>query len=59
MDASAATIRSFSRTAGSRRWRSLLAGLISLALVLSIFHGWAFDGDDDAGLAVSISPVDQ
>jgi hypothetical protein len=55
MDASAATIRSFSRTAGSRRWRSLLAGLISLALVLSIFHGWAFDGDDDAGLAVSIS----
>lgn len=28
-----------------RRWRSLLAGLISLALVLSFFHG-AFENDD-------------
>lgn len=32
--------------ATSRRWRSVLAGLISLALVLSFFHGWSFDGDD-------------
>jgi hypothetical protein len=26
-------------------WRSLLAALISFALVLSFFHGWSFDGD--------------
>ncbi|MBR0874739.1 hypothetical protein JQ633_30575 [Bradyrhizobium tropiciagri] len=39
----------------TRGWRSLLAGLISLALVLSIFHGWAFDGDDDVSSAVSIA----
>ena len=34
---------------GSRRascWRSLLAALISFALVLSFFHGWSVDGDD-------------
>src|SRR5215475_8127501 len=29
-----------------RAWRSMLAALISLALVLSFFHGWSFDGDD-------------
>ena len=28
------------------RWRSVLAALISLALVLSFYHGWSFDGDD-------------
>jgi hypothetical protein len=55
MDVSPATVQSFSRRAGSRRWRSLLAGLISLALVLSFFHGWMSDGDDDAGSAVSIA----
>lgn len=55
MDASPTTSESASRKAGSRRWRSLLAGLISLALVLSFFHGWAFDGDDDAAVAISIS----
>src|ERR1700754_1009644 len=26
-------------------WRSMLAALISFALVLSFFHGWSFDGD--------------
>src|SRR5882757_5705113 len=55
MDASLATIPSSRRTAGSRGWRGLLAGLISLALVLSFFHGWASDGHDDAGPAVSIA----
>ncbi|QPF82331.1 hypothetical protein IC762_21470 [Bradyrhizobium genosp. L] len=29
--------------------------MISFALVLSFFHGWSFDGDDDAGPAVSIA----
>ncbi|WP_210168517.1 hypothetical protein [Bradyrhizobium tropiciagri] len=38
-----------------RRWRSLLAGLISLALVLSFFHGWTSDRDDDAAPAFSIA----
>ncbi len=47
MDASPATTQSFSRKAASRRWRSLLAGLISLALVLSFFHGWTSDSDDE------------
>lgn len=32
--------------ATSRRWRSMLAGLISLALALSFFHGLGFDSDD-------------
>ena len=40
--------------ATSRRWRSVLAGLISLALVLSFFHGWPFDGEDDTA-AISIA----
>ncbi|MGY4419542.1 hypothetical protein ACVWY2_001967 [Bradyrhizobium sp. JR6.1] len=48
MDASRTMIQNSAHATGSRRWRSLLAGLISLALVLSFFHGWAFDGDDDA-----------
>ncbi|WGS23515.1 MULTISPECIES: hypothetical protein [unclassified Bradyrhizobium] len=55
MDASPATIQSSSRAARSRRWRSVLAGLISLALVLSFFHGWTSDGDDDAGSGISIA----
>jgi hypothetical protein len=55
MGASSATTQSSSRKARSRRWRSLLAGLISLALVLSFFHGWTSDGDDGAGFAVSIA----
>jgi hypothetical protein len=55
MDVRPATIRSTSRAARSRGWRSLLAGLISLALVLSFFHGWVSDGDDDAAPAVSIA----
>ena len=55
MDASPATRKSPSRPAGSRRWRSLLAGLISLALALSFFHGWTADGDDDAAPTVSIA----
>jgi hypothetical protein len=29
------------------RWRSVLAGVISLALVLSFFHGWSSDGDEN------------
>jgi hypothetical protein len=32
--------------APSRRWRSVLAALISLALVLSFLHGLGFDSDD-------------
>lgn len=55
MDASPAMIQSSLPRAGSRRWRSLLAGLISLALVLSFFHGWTSDGRDDAGSTVSIT----
>ncbi|MBR0936433.1 hypothetical protein [Bradyrhizobium jicamae] len=55
MDASPAARRSSSRKSGSRRWRGLLAGLISLALVLSFFHGWTSDGDDDAAPTVSIA----
>ena len=53
METSSATIRSSLR--GTRRWRSLLAGLISFALVLSFFHGWTFDGDDDAAPAIAIA----
>jgi hypothetical protein len=39
----------FTARTGSKHaacWRSALAALISLALVLSFFHGWIFDGDD-------------
>ena len=53
MDASPALRRSSSRKARSRRRRSLLAGLISFALVLSFFHGWT--SDDDAVPAISIA----
>lgn len=55
MDASPATSRSSLRTARLRGWRSLLAALISLALVLSFFHGWTSDPGNDAGPAVSIA----
>lgn len=55
MDASRTMIQPSAHATGSRRWRSLLAGLISLALVLSFFHGWAFDGDDDAAPGFSIA----
>ena len=55
MDASRTMIQNSAHATGSRRWRSLLAGLISLALVLSFFHGWAFDGDDDAVPGFSIA----
>lgn len=48
-------IQSSLHASGSRRWRSLLAGLISLALVLSFFHGWTSDRDDDAAPVVSIA----
>ncbi|MEN3347787.1 MAG: hypothetical protein V7632_1422 [Bradyrhizobium sp.] len=53
METASATIRSSLR--GARRWRSLLAGLISFALVVSFFHGWTFDGDDGAASAVAIA----
>lgn len=39
-----------------RRWRSVLAGLISLALVLSFFHGWAAE-DDYGAPTVSIAQI--
>jgi hypothetical protein len=46
--------RSSPRTARSRGWRSVLAGLISLALALSFFHGWTPAGDDDTARAAPI-----
>ncbi|MGY2989202.1 hypothetical protein ACVIHH_002711 [Bradyrhizobium sp. USDA 4518] len=55
MDASRTMIQSSPHATGSRRWRSLLAGLISLALVLSFFHGWTSDGDADAAPGFSIA----
>lgn len=55
MAASRTMIQSFLHATGSRRWRSLLAGLISLALVLSFFHGWTSDGDADAVPGFSIA----
>jgi hypothetical protein len=54
MEARFTAIRSGSHRATSRRCRSVLAGLISLALVLSFFHGWTFDGDE-AAPAMSIA----
>jgi hypothetical protein len=54
MEARLAATRSRPLLATSRRWRGVLAGLISLALVLSFFHGWTFDGDD-AAPAISIA----
>jgi hypothetical protein len=44
--------------ASSRRWRSVLAGLISLALVLSFFHGWTFDGDEAAPVLSIAQTID-
>jgi len=38
--------QSDSKRARSRRWRSVLAALISFAVVLSYFHDWSFDGND-------------
>jgi len=55
MAASRTMIQSSAHATRPRRWRSLLAGLISLALVLSFFHGWTSDGDDDAAPAASIA----
>jgi hypothetical protein len=56
MDARFATPDSPTCRATSRRWRSLLAGLISFALVLSFFHGLCFDCDD-AVPALSIAQL--
>lgn len=36
------------RQATPRRWRRLFAALISVAFVLSFFHGLSFDTDDGA-----------
>ncbi|WP_375411253.1 hypothetical protein [uncultured Bradyrhizobium sp.] len=33
-------------------WRSLLAALISFALVLSFFHGWSLDSNDGMATVV-------
>lgn len=55
MAASRTMIQSSAHATRPRRWRSLLAGLISFALVLSFFHGWAFDSHDDAAPAFSIA----
>lgn len=38
----------FGRQAQPRHWRRLLAALISVAFVLSFFHGLSFDRDDGA-----------
>ncbi|MGY3608997.1 MULTISPECIES: hypothetical protein [unclassified Bradyrhizobium] len=56
MDSRFAAPDSSTCKAPSRRWRSLLAGLISLALVLSFFHGLGFDSDD-AVPALSIAQL--
>ena len=56
MAASRTMIQSSAHATRPRRWRSLLAGLISLALVLSFFHGWTFDRDGDA---VPVAPIAQ
>ncbi len=46
MEARFETIYSPPRAAMFCRWRSVLAAVISLALVLSFFHGWSSDGDE-------------
>jgi hypothetical protein len=56
MDPRFAALDSSTCKAPSRRWRSLLAGLISLALALSFLHGLGFDGDD-AVPALSIAQL--
>jgi hypothetical protein len=48
------TINSALRTAISRRWRSVLAAVISFALILSFFHGWSPGGDENVP-AISIA----
>jgi hypothetical protein len=48
MDARFATLDSPTCRATSRRWRILLAGLISVALMLSLFHCPCLDCDDPA-----------
>jgi hypothetical protein len=48
------TINSASRKATSRQWRSVLAAVISFALILSFFHGWSTDSDETAP-AISIA----
>jgi hypothetical protein len=50
--ATGVTVRTGSKRAAC--WRSLLAALISLALVLSFFHGWSFDGDTGVVTAASV-----
>jgi hypothetical protein len=42
------------RTLRLRRWRSMLAVLLSLALVISWSHCWCLD-DDDGTLTVSVA----
>lgn len=37
-----------------RGWRASLASLISLALVLSFFHGWSIDSDDGVNTSASV-----
>ena len=56
MDSRFAAPDSSTCKAPSRRWRGLLAALISLALVLSFFHGLGFDSDD-AVPALSIAQL--
>ena len=41
-------------SAQPRRWRRLLAALISIAFVLSFFHGLSFEADD-GGPAISVA----
>jgi hypothetical protein len=53
MEARLETINSASRKATSRRWRSVLAAVISLALVLSFFHGWSSHGEDAPAISVA------
>jgi hypothetical protein len=43
--AASLTAQPDSKRARSRRWRSVLAALISFAVVLSYFHDWSFDGN--------------
>jgi hypothetical protein len=47
------TINLASRKATPRQWRSVLAAVISFALILSFFHGWS-PGDENAP-AISIA----
>ena len=40
-----------------RRWRAVFAALISLALVLSVFHGWSIDDDDGVATVASVQMI--